>query len=192
MFDESEREATVQEALATVETPEGWLELAYRENASAVLQTAYRVTGRVEDAEDVLQTVFTRLAGRKEPPDLSRGALPYLRRAATNAALDIVQSRHARSSTPLDTTPPRLTSDTAPTQERLQHSREMAEALRIAISRLNRRQAEIFALKYFEDLDHRTIAEQLETSPGTVAVTLHRVRARLTTELRVFMGGRDD
>jgi RNA polymerase sigma-70 factor (ECF subfamily) len=189
---ETEREGMVQEALAQVETSAGWLELAYRENSAAVLQTAYRVTGSVEDAEDVLQTVFTRLAGREEPPDLSRGALPYLRRAATNAALDIVQSRHARSSTPLDITPPRLTSDTAPTPERLQLSREMAAALRIALSRLNRRQAEVFVLKYFEDLDHRTIAQQLETSPGTVAVTLHRVRSRLASELRAFMGGRDD
>ena len=54
------------------------------------------------DAEDVLQTVFARLANRAEPPDLTGGALPYLRRAATNAALDIVQSKRARTSVAFD------------------------------------------------------------------------------------------
>lgn len=184
----------MQEALATVETTvtTGWLEGVYRDHSAAVLQAAYRVTGSVEDAEDVLQTVFARLAGRPDPPDLSRGALPYLRRAATNAALDIVQSRHARTSTPLDLAPARYSSDTAPTQERQQHGRELASALRAAISRLNRRQAEIFVLKYFEELDHRSIADLLGTSPGTVAVTLHRVRSRLAEDLKSLIGGNDD
>lgn len=194
MVDDDRLEGFVHEALAT-KTPERhaeWLENQYREHSEMVLRTAYRVTGTVEDAEDVLQTVFVRLAGREDPPDLSRGAQPYLRRAATNAALDIIQSRYARSSTSLDTTPVRFTSDTAPTQEQLLRSLEMATALRGAVSRLNRRQAEIFVLKYFGDLDHRSIAEQLGTTPGTIAVTLHRVRSRLAADVKKLMGEDDD
>ena len=49
-----------------------------------------------------LQTVFFRLARRTEPPDFADGALPYLRRAATNAALDIVQSKRAKTSVTFD------------------------------------------------------------------------------------------
>jgi RNA polymerase sigma-70 factor (ECF subfamily) len=197
-----ESEVGLQHALAT-DMPErsiDWLESIYRDHAAAVVQTAYRVTGNVADAEDVLQTVFVRLAKREQPPDLSRGALPYLRRAATNAALDVVQARRTRSQTPLESAAPGATADPAPTQERIQLGRQIADELRAAIARLNRRQAEIFILKYFEDLDHRRIAEQLGTSPGTVAVTLHRVRSRLAIELsslipgagRGHVGGKDD
>ena len=187
-------EGHVQEALATLEpdrTP-SWLEGVYRQHGEAVVRTAYRVTGSVADAEDVLQTVFVRLANRQDPPDLSRGALPYLRRAATNAALDVVQSRYARTTFALEESSQRVTSDTAPTQERLQQSREVARELRVALARLNRRQAEIFILKYFEDMDHRSIAELLGTTPGTVAVTLHRVRSRLSEDLKPLIGGNDD
>jgi RNA polymerase sigma factor (sigma-70 family) len=187
-------EGHVQEALATLEPdrPIRWLEGIYRQHGEAVVRAAYRVTGSLDDAEDVLQTVFVRLANRPDPPDLSRGALPYLRRAATNAALDVVQSRYARSTFALESSPQRATSDTAPTQERLQQSREVARELRVAIARLPRRQAEIFILKYFEDMDHRSIAELLGTTPGTVAVTLHRVRSRLAANLEPLIGGNND
>ena len=39
------------------------LEQLFRAHQSLVLKAAYRVTGRMSDAEDVLQTVFLRLAG---------------------------------------------------------------------------------------------------------------------------------
>ncbi len=47
----------------------------------------------------------------------------------------------------------------------------------------------MFTLRYFEDLDNRQIAEIFQTTPGTVAVTLHRVRTRLMDELGSFLGG---
>lgn len=166
-----------------------WLEPIYREHAPAVVQAAYRITGNADDAQDVLQTVFERLARRADPPDLGLGALAYLRRAATNAALDIVQSRRVRSRTALDDAPPDRLTDTQPDADRLQHARELRGALRTALASLNRRGAEMFALRYLEGLDNRQIADALETSPNTVAVTLHRTRARLQELLRPYLGG---
>jgi RNA polymerase sigma-70 factor (ECF subfamily) len=166
-----------------------WLEPIYREHAPSVIQAAYRVTGNAEDAEDVLQTVFTRLANRTEPPDLSAGALPYLRRAATNAALDIVQSKRARTSVAFDGAHEATSSDTAPAVDDALASRQLHDVLRRAVAGLNRRAAEVFTLRYFEGLDNRAIAEALDTSPGTVAVTLHRARTRLRAELGPLMRG---
>ena len=106
MVDEKNGEERVEAALANSETASaGWLETIYREDATVVLQAAYRVTGNTDDAEDVLQTVFTRLANRDHPPDFSTGSRAYLRRAATNAALDIVQSRYARDGVSLEIKP---------------------------------------------------------------------------------------
>ena len=190
MVDERDVEEPVQAALADKPTdPTQWLEPVYREHARAVIQAAYRVTGNAEDAEDVLQTVFTRLARRRTPPDLSAGALPYLRRAAVNAALDLVQSKRAKTSVPFDGATEAVTSDPAPHPDHIQHGRELQQQLRRALAGLSRRSAEIFTLRYFEDLDNQTIAATLGTSPGTVAVTLHRVRERLKNELAPALGG---
>ena len=147
------------------------------------------MTGNAADAEDVLQTVFTRLARRNRPPDFSSGALPYLRRAATNAALDIVQSKRAKTSVAFDGVGEATTRDPSPQPDSLHHGRELREQLREAVSRLSRRSAEVFTLRYFEGLDNKAIAAALDTSPGTVAVTLHRVREKLKTEMAPLLGG---
>ncbi len=48
----------------------------------------------------------------------------------------------------------------------------------------------MFALRYFEGLGNREIAELLGTSQGVVAVLLHRTRARLRKELAALLGDR--
>ena len=54
----------------------------------------------------------------------------------------------------------------------------------IAISELAPRAAEMFALRYFEELDNKEIAARAySTSQAVVAVTLHNARARLKKRL---------
>jgi RNA polymerase sigma-70 factor (ECF subfamily) len=190
MVDERHEEDRVEAALVTPETDaSSWLETIYREDAAVVVQTAYRVTGSADDAEDVLQTVFTRLANRSEPPDFTSGSRAYLRRAATNAALDIVQSRYARSAVSLEVTGEDIGHDQTPGPDRLHHGRELQRLLRQALTRIGRRSAEIFVMRYFEGMDNAEIARTLDTSANTVAVTLHRARGRLKNEMAPFMGG---
>ena len=190
MVDDKNEEERVEAALANSGTEPGpWLETIYREEATTVLRTAYRVTGNVDDAEDVLQTVFTRLANRDAPPDFSTGSRAYLRRAATNAALDIVQSRYARDGVSLEVTGGDVRHDPTPSPDRQHHGRQLHRELRRALTKISRRVAVIFVLRYFEDLDNKEIARQLGTSTNTIAVTLHRVRARLKEEMAPFLGG---
>jgi len=179
MVDDRNEEERVEAALANPETQTaGWLETIYREDATVVLQTAYRVTGNADDAEDALQTVFTRLANRERPPDFSTGS-----------ALDIVQSRYVRSGVSLEVTGEDVERDPGPAPDRQHHGRQLQQQLRRALSKISRRGAEIFVLRYFDGLDNTEIAEQLGTSTNTVAVTLHRARARLKEEMGQFMGG---
>ena len=190
MVDKRHEEERVEAALANPECDtSSWLEAIYKEDAGVVLQTAYRVTGNAADAEDVLQTVFTRLARRREPPDFQSGSRAYLRRAATNAALDIVQSRRVRDGVGLDAAPERANLDPGPTPDRHFFGRELEGRLRQALTRLSRRSAEVFVLRYFEGLDNPEIARHLNTTTNTVAVTLHRARTRLKEEMGPHLGG---
>ena len=168
--------------------PAGALELLFREHHGAVYRAAYRITGNAMDAEDVLQTVFTRLLRREEQPDLSESAGSYLHRAAVNAALDLMRRRKRSRRVDLDEVGDSLVdvSDIGP--ERAQDSRELKTRLREAMSSLSPRQAEIFTLRYLEGLGNLEIAKMLGASQTSIAVLLHRARHRLQKELAPLQG----
>lgn len=160
----------------------------FQEHHDQVFRTACRITGSPADAEDVLQTVFLRLATTKERRDLSPSPGSYLYRAAVNASLDLVRSRTRARSVSIDDSesPAELESKTMdPAAEH--DERELRRLVRAAVARLGERAAQVFALRYFEGYDNREIAELLGTSQMVVAVTLHRARTRLRREIGEYM-----
>jgi len=158
----------------------------FEKHHATVLQAAYQITGDVAEAEDVLQTVFVRLLKRDEA-QLERISQGYLKRAAINAALDIVRSRKASRAVSLELVEGGLRARSAG-PDRLYSASELRKWFRKAIARLSPTAAEIFALKFLQDLGNNEIADLLGTSPGTVAVTLHRTRIRLQNEIKSVYG----
>src|SRR5919201_6533142 len=69
------------------------LERTFLEHKERVFRAAYRVTGSVSDSEDVVQSVFLKLARRElgEMGEDIQNIGGYLHRAAVNAALDLVR-----------------------------------------------------------------------------------------------------
>lgn len=163
------------------------LEAIFREHHGAVYRAAYRITGNAADAEDVLQTVFTRLLRREEQPDLSNSAGSYLHRAAVNAALDLMRRRKRARAVDVDDVSDQLVDEDAG-PERRRGSREIARRVREALGRLSPRQAEIFSLRYLDGLGNLEIAKMLGSSQTSIAVILHRARHRLQKELAPLEG----
>ena len=166
----------------------GELERLFRDHHEQVFRAAYRITGSVTDAEDVLQTIFLRLASNAETPDLAPSPAGYLHRAAVNAALDIVRGRGRARLVPFDSAESARelkNPDFGPEEEH--DDRELRALLRHAVAKLGERAATAFALRYFEGYDNHRIAELLGTSPTVVAVTLHRARTRLRREIGQFL-----
>jgi RNA polymerase sigma-70 factor (ECF subfamily) len=154
----------------------------FEQHHERVFRVARRVTGSTEDADDVVQTVFLRIMRREDPPLRPEDAANYLHRAATNAALDLLRRRKAARSEPIDD-PDRLPGrESAPDVAHV--SSELRDRVRAALSDLNPRAAEIFALRYFDGYGNREIARLLNTSWSTIAVTLHRTRAKLQNVLK--------
>ena len=169
--------------------PEAELERIFREHHAMVFRAAYRVTGNADDAEDVLQTVFLRMVKREADAQPVENMASFLHRAAVNAALDLVRARQNIRSIPLDELEPVLSEPAHRGPDRIQHSGEIREWLRGALARLNPKIAEMFMLRFFDGKDNPEIARLLETTPGTVAVTLSRTRDRLEKEFRAYLGG---
>jgi RNA polymerase sigma-70 factor, ECF subfamily len=164
------------------------LEELFRAHQVCVLKAAYRVTGSVADAEDVSQSVFLRLARGAFDPGRISNMESYLRRAAVNAALDLIRSRGDREIVPVETADEQQ-SNSGVSPERAVSSLEIKNWLRRQLATLNPRAAEMFALRYLEGLDNPEIALTMNTSQAVVAVTLHRTRARLKKGLRAFRKG---
>ena len=154
------------------------LERLFDQHHAMVYRAAWRVTGNAADAEDVLQTVFLRLAGREADSAELDNPEAYLRRAAVNASLNLLDQR-ARRNVPLESAPePHARTD----------QRDLREVLARALATLGGRPAEMFALRFLEGFSNGEIAQIYGVSTLVVGVTLHRARKQLQKEIRDLGG----
>jgi RNA polymerase sigma factor (sigma-70 family) len=154
----------------------GFAEL-YERHYEAVFHAALRVTGNPADAEDVLQTVFLRIIARgARGGDVEEVGLPaaYFRRAAVNAAVDVLRRRELRADSVYD--------DSAP-HAAVQSPLLLKERLRRAIAALDSEDASLFLLRYVEGLSNEELAGLFQIEKNNVAVRLHRIRHRLQAEM---------
>jgi RNA polymerase sigma-70 factor, ECF subfamily len=174
---------TLQSALAeepAIVVPSEF-ERIFRAHHGLVFRTAYRITGNAADAEDVSQTVFLRLFRRGASEAVLENEESYLRRAAINAALDVIRSRQTDRTVEL----PDL-----PAEPAHEDPRELRQALARAMAQLKPRPAEIFALRFLEGFSNPQIARMLGISQVLVAVLVHRTRQQLRKELGSYRSTR--
>jgi len=166
------------------------LETLFRDQHDRVFRTAYRVTGSAADAEDVLQTVFLRLARGPESPAIGPNPQAYFTRAAINASLDLLRSRKRANAVGIDDVENRASLSAFVSKqnpETHQQDRELRKLVCDAVSKLGPTAGQMFALRYFEGFDNGEIAQVMGTSALVVGVTLHRARARLRKEIGSYL-----
>ena len=154
---------------------------ALHAHAGLIITAAARVLGNIADAEDVAQDLAEKLL--RSPPEDVRSWPALLKTMAVNAALDRVRQRRDWS---------HLEPPPAPAEpESNLEDHQRARVLRQAIAGLSPRDARLFSLCYFADLDHAQIALELDMTPNAVGVALHRLRQRLATDVRARLGLHD-
>ena len=150
----------------------GFVEL-YDRHHEAVFRAALRVTGNPSDAEDVLQTVFLRVLSRADYEPAQHPAA-YFRRAAVNAAVDLLRRRTMRGETVYDDQAPR---------DGVEPPVLLKERLRRAIATIDSEDASLFLLRHVEGLSNDELASMFQLEKNNVAVRLHRIRRRLQAEM---------
>ena len=146
----------------------------YERHYEGVFRAALRVTGSRADAEDVLQTVFLRVLSRSEDEAANRPA-SYFRRAAVNAAVDILRRRATHAETAYD--------DHAP-HAAVERPLLLKEQLRRAVATLDIDDASLFLLRHVEGLSIDELALIFQMQKNNVTVKLHRIRLRLQAEMQ--------
>ena len=158
-----------------------------------VLQTAYRITGNRQDAEDVLQEsllqAFCHLQRFEEKCSFST----WLTRIAMNSALMILRKRRRRSEISIDGDGTDALGDKserwvlkALTEDPESHyaRREREDLLRKAIPRLHPVVREVLELRQARGYSVREIALALEISVPAVKSRLNRAKVTLRSALR--------
>ena len=108
--------------------------------------------------------------------DLENAALPaaYFRRAAVNAAVDVLRRREMRAESVYDYQAPHAA---------VQPPGLLKERLRRALGILDREDASLFLLRHVEGLSIDELAAMFQMEKNNVSVKLHRIRLRLQAEM---------
>jgi RNA polymerase sigma-70 factor (ECF subfamily) len=157
-----------------IPTPAARFAELYERHSEVVFRAALRVTGDPADAEDVLQTVFVRVMAGGLAVQALETPGAYFRRAAVNAAVDVLRRRQLRAETAYDN----VTALSAVHPPFL-----LKERLRRALAILDHEDASLFLLRHVEGLSIEELAGLFRMEKNNVSVRLHRIRHRLLAEL---------
>jgi RNA polymerase sigma-70 factor (ECF subfamily) len=151
-----------------------------------VLGLASRITGRQEDAEEVVQDVFTQVWRRAAQYDAGRATVAgWLTMMTRTRALDRLRARRARpdvdGAVPPDAAPP--LSSTSPDPEQVAIADRAARQVRGALSALPDAQRTLVDMAYYEGLTHSEIAARTGLPLGTVKTRLRTAAAALRSAL---------
>jgi RNA polymerase sigma-70 factor (ECF subfamily) len=162
-------------------------EARVRPHLRALYRVAYRLTGRREDAEDLVQDLLAKLYGRRQELDGVEHLRPWLLRVMYRLFVD-QHRQHARSPLHLISDPPpgedggdALAQFAAPQGNPEADTEQAARNLVLlrAIERLSEDHQRVLALHDVEGYTLEEIQLMLDCPIGTLKSRLHRARARL-------------
>lgn len=159
-------------------------EAVYRANAARLGRLARMLLRDPEEAQEVVQEVFLKVARAIERLERPRAWEGWLTRLTINACRDRHRSGWWRFWRKWSEHPEGLeVADLRPTPDREAAGAELRDRVAIVFHRLPARQREVFALRHFEGWSTALIAQSLGLSTGSVKTHLfravHRLRAAL-------------
>ena len=142
-----------------------------------VLRTAYRLLGRMEDAQDVAQEVFLRLLRHLDSVDGDPRAWLY------RVTVNVCNDQFRRRMTLVDAAEVQI-EDAAPGPERVLEMGERKQLLEAGLRRLPDRERAAIVLRDIEGLTTREVAAALEVEEVTVRTQIASARMKLAKFVR--------
>lgn len=144
--------------------------------STALMRTAYLLTGQRADAEDLLQTSLAKTYLAYDRIRDKRALDAYVRRTMVHTQTSFWRRRRAGREFPTERLPE--TTSQADSQEQT----ALRSLLWQALGRLGPRQRAVVVLRYYEDCSEQEVADILAISVGTVKSQAARALATLRTD----------
>jgi RNA polymerase sigma-70 factor, ECF subfamily len=148
----------------------------YRQYRTRALHIARRIVGDADDAEDVVQDVFVRLAQRPSGFDGRASHGTWLHRIMVNGSINWLRARRRRER--LQHEP-----EEGPSPEAQAVGTQMQRHFEEALQRVNEQQRQVLWLRELRGYSYPEIASMLRVPEGTVKSALHRGRQRAQAAL---------
>ena len=142
---------------------------------------AYRVLGREEDARDITQVVFLRIAERLEGYDARYKFFSWVYRIALNESLNLL--RRAGREQPLGDDADEREGEGADPESKLASAQVSREVQR-ALMQMKFTDRAVLTLRHFSECSYEEIASILELKVETVKSRLFEARGRLRLLLK--------
>jgi RNA polymerase sigma-70 factor (sigma-E family) len=152
-----------------------------RENTSALLRTAYLLTGNAQQAEELVQDTLVRLYPKWDRVEAADVPLAYVRRSLTNGYINQMR-RAARREVDYAEVPERI--DVHDPLIQLADRDQIWTGLKY----LSERQRAALVLRFFEDLSDEESAAALGCRVGTVRSLISRGLATLREQMTEVRG----
>lgn len=157
--------------------------ITIEEYGPRVWNIVYRIVGNEADASDCFQEVFL-AAVKVSRKRMIRNMGAFLSLLATQRAIDWIrrQNRSFRiNTTSMDC---EVLEGAALTPPQQAESQELAEELRMALSKIPPLEAQVFCLRALNELSYRQIADQMNVHENYVGVLINRARTKLQDILK--------
>jgi RNA polymerase sigma-70 factor (ECF subfamily) len=149
-----------------------------RKYGPGVWQTVYRLLGNEADAADCFQETFLCVLEVSQRQRV-RNFSALLARVATSRAINRLRQRMRELQRTSNQAQLSVAVAVNPGPVQQAEGRELAERLREALSQLPPKEAEVFCLRYFEDMSYRQIGKELRINTNAAGTLLHRARIKL-------------
>ena len=141
---------------------------------------AFRVLGREEDASDVTQAVFLKVAERLDQYDARFKFFSWIYRIAVNESLNLLRENGREA--PLEDEEELPGLESAQPDERVSDA-QVSERIQQALMRMKVSDRMVLTLRHFGDCSYQEMAEIMGLDVKTVKSRLYEARLRLRTEL---------
>lgn len=163
-------------------SPTGAVEEAadFQSVRSRLFGIAYRILGRITDAEDVVQDVWIRWNGADQAR--VRDRIAFLVTITTRVALNVADSARARREVPVDRwLPERVHASDDPTSA-VERSADLKDAVQLLLARLPPAERAVFVLREAFAYPFRDIAEVLGISEANARQLARRARKHIVED----------
>lgn len=144
-------------------------------------------TGCAATADDLLQDAWLKLS-RGPTNEAVSNPLAYLRRMATNLAIDDARSNARRLLDPMEIEVLLEVADEAPNAEQKTSDAQQLQRLVEVIDELPARRRELFLAARIEGLPHKELATRFGISVRTIELEIHRALDYCSARLREHAG----